>query len=251
MAAWVTMRRMWLRCVVCAAVGCCCVAASGAAVPTKNAKARAGVTKVQLSPWELAEKGRETLEAIPEGNRTKADYDAALDGFRVVYHERPGDVHAPSAVYQVAELLAEQGRDLRDAKSLKAAVGQYEFLRTQYPGSSLRGMALLAEAQIEANDLGDTAAAKERYEAYLKQYPASSHADEARAGLAALGHGAARPGGSNSGLSKGDSSRESKAVPAGRTQLPEVQRAAAAALSSVATTTPGKSAAAAHWELCL
>ena len=57
-------------------------------------------------------------------------------------------MHAPRAVNAVAELLAEQGRALHDAKSLKAAVGQYEFLRTQYPGSSLRVRALLAEAQI-------------------------------------------------------------------------------------------------------
>ena len=87
-----------------------------------------------------------------------------MDGFRAVYHEAPGDVHAPDSVNAVAELLAEQGRSLHDAKSLKAAVGQYEFLRTQYPGSSLRVGALLAEAQIYQNDLHDSAAARERYE---------------------------------------------------------------------------------------
>ncbi len=65
-------------------------------------------------------------------------------------------------------------------------MGQYEFLRTQYPGSSLRVTALLAEAQIEANDLGDLAAAKEKYTLFLKQYPKSGHAEEARAGLDAL-----------------------------------------------------------------
>src|ERR1700722_4182176 len=105
-----------------------------------------------------------------------------MEGFRAIYHERAGDVHAPSAVYAVAELLEEQGRTLHDARTLKAAVGQYEFLRTQYPGSSLRVMALLEEAQIEANDLGDVAAAKERYTLFLKQYPTSGHAEEARAG---------------------------------------------------------------------
>ena len=42
-----------------------------------------------------------------------------------------------------------------------AAVGQYEFLRTQYPGSSLRVGALLAEGQIYENDLHDAAAARE------------------------------------------------------------------------------------------
>ncbi len=117
-----------------------------------------------------------------------------MDGFRAVYHEAPGDVHAPDSVNAVAELLAEQGRVLHDAKSSKAAVGQYEFLRTQYPGSSLRVAALLAEGQIYENDLHDAAAAKERYELLLKEYPRSGQAEEARAGIASLSAGTDRQG---------------------------------------------------------
>ena len=140
----------------------------------------------ELSAWEQAERGRETLEAMPEGTRTRADYTRAMDGFRAVYHASPRDVHAPDSVSAVAELLAEQGRGLHDAKSLKAAVGQYEFLRTQYPGSSLRVSALLAEGQIYENDLHDVEAARERYSLLVKQYPRSERAEEARAGLASL-----------------------------------------------------------------
>jgi N-acetylmuramoyl-L-alanine amidase len=65
-------------------------------------------------------------------------------------------------------------------------VGQYEFLRTQYPGSSLRVQALLAEGQIEQNDLGDAAAAREKYTLLLKLHPKSEQAEEARAGLESL-----------------------------------------------------------------
>ncbi|HTC74514.1 MAG TPA: N-acetylmuramoyl-L-alanine amidase [Edaphobacter sp.] len=156
--------------------------------------------KAELTPWEQAERGLETLEAIPAGGRTRADYTRAMDGFRAVYHEAPGDVHAPDSVNAVAELLAEQGRGLHDAKSLKAAVGQYEFLRTQYPGSSLRVGALLAEAQIYQNDLHDAAAAKERYALLVRQYPRSAQAEEARAGIASLDQGsAARVQGSGPG----------------------------------------------------
>ena len=154
----------------------------GAELTAKTATQR----KVELTPWEQAERGLETLEAIPEGARTRADYTRAMDGFRAVYHEAPGDVHAPDSVNAVAELLAEQGRGLHDAKSLKAAVGQYEFLRTQYPGSSLRVGALLAEAQIYQNDLHDAAAARERYALLVKQYPRSAQAEEAKAGIASL-----------------------------------------------------------------
>ena len=142
--------------------------------------------QAQLSRWEQAERSREALEAIPEGSRSRADYARAMDGFREVYHAAPGDMHAPDSVNAVAELLAEQGRELHDAKSLKDAVGQYEFLRAQYPGSSLRVGALLAEAQIYENDLHNEVAAKAKYALFLKQYPRSEMAEEARAGLASL-----------------------------------------------------------------
>jgi N-acetylmuramoyl-L-alanine amidase len=145
--------------------------------------------KAELTPWEQAERGRETLEAIPAGGRTRGDYARAMDGFRAIYHGSPGDVHAPDSVYAVAELLAAQGRGLHDSRSLKAAVGQYEFLRTQYPGSSLRVGALLAEAQIYENDLHDTDAARERYSLLVKQYPRSAQAEEAKAGIASLDQG--------------------------------------------------------------
>jgi N-acetylmuramoyl-L-alanine amidase len=137
----------------------------------------------KLTAWEQAERGREQLESTPEDARTRADYTAAMDRFRELYHDNPRDVHAAPSVFAVAELLAEQGRSLHDPKSFKSAVGQYEFLRTQYPGSSLRVPALLAEAQIEENDLRDDTAARERYRLLLKQYPHSELAEEARAGL--------------------------------------------------------------------
>jgi N-acetylmuramoyl-L-alanine amidase len=122
-----------------------------------------------------------------------------MDRFRDLYHENPRDIHAAASVYAVAELLAEQGRTLHDAKSLKAAVGQYEFLRTQYPGSSLRVAALLAEGQIEANDLTTRLPAKERYKLLLKQYPHSQQAEEARAGLTVLKAGGASSAAANTG----------------------------------------------------
>ncbi len=146
----------------------------------------------KATPWEQAERAREDLEATPPEARTRADYTAAMDRFRAVYHESPRDVHAAASVYAVAELLAEQGRSCHDSRILKAAAGQYEFLRKQYPGSSLRVAALLAEAQIAANDLGDEAAAKERYKLLLKQYPHSEQAEEARAGLDGMESGRER-----------------------------------------------------------
>ena len=91
-----------------------------------QAKAKAAA-HAELSPWELAERGRETLEAIPEESRTKADYATAMDGFRAVYHEAPQDVHAASAVYSVAELLAEQGRSCMMRRVRRRRWGSMSF----------------------------------------------------------------------------------------------------------------------------
>ena len=162
-----------------------------------------------VSAWEEAERSRDAYETVPEGQRTKAGYTRVLDEFRAIYHQHPQDghqhlqdghqhpqdvhqdAHAAEAVNAVAELLAEEGRGQHDAGLLRAAVKQYEYLRTQYPGSSLGVGALLTEAQIERIDLGDAAAARERYTTFLELYPRSSIAEEARAGLASLDHGAA------------------------------------------------------------
>jgi N-acetylmuramoyl-L-alanine amidase len=147
---------------------------------------RAAKKVVALSPWEQAEQGRDALESMLDETRTRADYTRAMDAYRAIYHANPADLHAAAAVNAVAELLAEQGRGLHDAKSLKGAVGQYEFLRKQYPASSLGVQALLAEGQIEQDDLGDAVAAKEKYKLLLKTHAKSEQAEEAKAGLESL-----------------------------------------------------------------
>jgi N-acetylmuramoyl-L-alanine amidase len=206
-----TIRHRWWRGGGAAVV--CWAFTLGCTVPELAAKT-SPQHKVELTPWEQAERGLETLEAIPEGARTRADYARAMDGFRVVYHQSPGNVHAPDSVNAVADLLATRGRWFHDAKSLKDAVGQYEFLRTQYPGSSLRVGALLAEAQIYENDLHDAATARERYALLVKQYPRSAQAEEARAGIASLTAGR-EEGGGNSRQRPGAKTDEARSAGAG------------------------------------
>ncbi len=159
--------------------------------------------RTEWTAWEQAERGREALEAIPEASRTRADYVRTMDGFRAVYHAAPGDQHAAESVNAVAELLVEEGRATHDAGLLKAAVGQYEFLRRQYPGSSLRVAALLTEGQIFENDLHDRATAREAYALLVQLYPRNDLAEEARAGLESLqgrGEGSGKGRGEGSGL---------------------------------------------------
>jgi N-acetylmuramoyl-L-alanine amidase len=190
------------------------------------------------SPWEAAEQGREELEAIPAVNRTREDYTRAMDRFRALYHAAPRDIHAAASVYAVAELLAEQGRSLHDAKSLKAALGEYEFLRKQYPGSSLRVPALLAEGQIDQDDLNDHAAAKEHYRLLLKQYGHSEYAEEARAGIAGIGKQGSGNRDQGSANQDKDSRMSDPSFAAGPAQA-AVQRQAAVTAPAVTATAGG------------
>jgi N-acetylmuramoyl-L-alanine amidase len=200
-------------CAFCA-IGLTCTAAP-ATTPSKSKTSTQ--KRLDISPWEHATHDREVLEAVPAGSRTRADYTRALDAYRAIYHDAPQSKYAAAAVNAVAELLAEQGRDLNDTKSLKAAVAQYEFLRTQYPGSSLRVGALLSEAQIYENDLHDAKAARDRYSLLIRQYPRSSQAEEARAGLASLDAAKAQPAAERPSAA---STKEPKLTPRAVSELP-------------------------------
>ena len=83
----------------------------------------------------------------------------------------------------VAELLTEMGRRFDDDKVLHAAIGQYKFLRREYPGSRDRFDALFAIGQIYQDDLKDSAQAKLAFEEFLHRYPHHHLADDARKAL--------------------------------------------------------------------
>jgi len=133
-----------------------------------------------LSPFDKAQRLREALEGRPEQQRTRHDYERVLDAYRAVYHSDPASPKADASVSAVADLLAEQGRVFQDEKSLRAAIGQYEFLRKEYPGSHYRFSALLTEGEIYRRDLEDRDEAKATFQQFLKVYPQSPLADEAR-----------------------------------------------------------------------
>jgi N-acetylmuramoyl-L-alanine amidase len=133
-----------------------------------------------LSPFDKAQRLREALEGRPEQQRTRRDYERVLDAYRAVYHVDPASPKADASISAVADLLAEQGRVFEDEKSLHDAIGQYEFLRKQYPGSRYRFSALLTEGEIYRRDLEDRNAAKATFRQFLKLYPQSPLADEAR-----------------------------------------------------------------------
>lgn len=142
--------------------------------------------KAARAQFDVAERMRDALENKAEASRTREDYEKILDAYRKVYHTAPTSAKADASVFTVAELLEEQGRVLNDPKSFKDAIGQYVFLRREYPGSKYRAQALLAIAEVYRDDLDDKVQAKAGFEDFLKHYPGNSHAEEARKAIAEI-----------------------------------------------------------------
>ena len=136
--------------------------------------------------FETAERMREALNGLPSRERTKREYERAADAYRRVYYMSPGSSKADSSVVAVAELLAEMGRAFNDDKALRAAVGQYEFLRREYPGSKYRFDALFTIGQIYKDDLQENDKAKETFQEFLHRYPRNRLAPDARDAIAEM-----------------------------------------------------------------
>lgn len=137
-----------------------------------------------LQDFEQAEKLR---AALARQHATKKDFQRVIDAYRRVYYTSPTSAKADPSVTAVAELLAEVGHAFQDEKALRDAIGQYEFLRKQYPGSSHRVQALFSIGQIY-EELHEPDKAKAAYQELLKRYPGSDQADDAKAALAELEH---------------------------------------------------------------
>jgi N-acetylmuramoyl-L-alanine amidase len=143
--------------------------------------------------FEKAEQMREALNGRPADQRTRKDYMRVADAYRKVYYVAPASSKADASVIAVAEVLADMGRQFQpDEKDLRAAIGEYEFLRREYPGSKYRFQALFTIGQIYKEDLGDDEAAKVTFQEFLHRYPRHALAREAREALAELNRPAAR-----------------------------------------------------------
>jgi N-acetylmuramoyl-L-alanine amidase len=139
--------------------------------------------KMAMADFAAAERLREALDARPEAKLTRRDYTRVIDAYRKVYFNAPTSAKADDSIFAVAELTRDVGRQFDDAKASQAAIGQFEFLRREYPGSKYRVEALFDIAEIYRDDLNDRDHARVAYQDFLKHYPQGEHAREARAAL--------------------------------------------------------------------
>src|SRR5439155_24706647 len=107
-----------------------------------------------------------------------------MKAYRRIYYGAPTSTKADPSVVAVAELMVEMGRRFDDDDVLRSAIGQYEFLRREYPGSKYRCDALVTIGQIYKDDLGDPGRARATFQEFLRRYPHNRLADDARNALA-------------------------------------------------------------------
>ncbi len=162
----------------------CALALLSVAVTPAFAK-RSVAQKKQLAHtyFDTAEQMRTELDGRPVAQKKERDYARVIDAYRKVYYIAPTSVKADPAVNAVGELLLEQARAFHDKHLLEEAIGQFEFLRKEYPGSKYRVQALFTIAQIYKDDLNDNDKAKETLQEFLKRYPNSEEADDAKLAL--------------------------------------------------------------------
>ncbi len=157
-----------------------------------------------------AERTREALNGRPAADRTRRDYQKAIDGYRRVYFGAPASTKADPSVVATAELMVEMGRRFDDDKILHNAIKQYEFLRREYPGSKYRVDALFTIGEIYKDDLNDGEHARSTFQLFLKKYPHSHSADDARNALAELEQDAAKAAANSELRKKQSATHETK-----------------------------------------
>ena len=181
MAGFASIRLLRLSTVALAVLFAC-------SLPAAAKRTVAEKKKAARTQFETAERLREELNGMPREDRATRDYVRVIEAYRRVYYIAPTSSKADDSVVAVAELLAERGRLFRNPKLSHDAIGQYEFLRREYPGSPHRVEGDFTIGKIYQDDLHDNEAAKAAFEEFLKQYPHSSLVADARQAIYDIEH---------------------------------------------------------------
>ena len=156
-------------------------------LPTSPAHARAHHGDAWArSHFAAAERMREALNGRLLADRSRHDYQRVINAYRSVYYGAPSSTKADPSVVAVAEILVEMGRRFDDDKVLNDAIGQYKFLRREYPGSKYRFDALFTIGEIYKDDLNNPDHARSTFREFLRRYPANRLAENARQAIAEI-----------------------------------------------------------------
>src|SRR3954471_18183771 len=222
--------------------------AAGLLSPVASQAKRTVAQKKQVArtQFENAERMREALNGTPQKKRTRRAYTLVMDAYRKVYYTAPTSSKADASALAVGELMVDYGRAFDDEKSFRDAIGQFQFLRREYPGSRYRFQALFTIGQVFHDDLGDITNSKENFEEFLKRYPHHELADQAKDAIAAINEEskAAKAGKKPAKKKKDEDVIASKAEPKAKSTKAEdsdEETPADAALKNTAQITPPES----------
>jgi N-acetylmuramoyl-L-alanine amidase len=157
------------------------------ALPAVQAHARAHHTESWARDrFAAADRMREALNGRPLQERSRHDYQRVINAYRLVYYGAPTSTKADPSAVAVAETLVEMGRRFDDEKILNQAIGQYKFLRKEYPGSKYRCDALFTIGEIYKDDLNDSEKARATFVEFLLRYPHNRLVPDAQQAIAQL-----------------------------------------------------------------
>jgi N-acetylmuramoyl-L-alanine amidase len=139
-----------------------------------------------IATFERAIRMRTTLEAQPENQRSKADYERVIQAFREVSHLNPAYSKTPIALAAAAELYEEMGRVFSADRYYLTAIKTYEFLISNYPQNRVARDALFTVGEIYRTDLENPEEALRVFQQFLEKHPQSEKAPEAREKLKQL-----------------------------------------------------------------
>jgi len=192
-----------------------------------------------------AERTREALNGRPASERTRREYQRAIDAYRRVYFGSPASSKADPSVVATAELMVEMGRRFNDNKILRGAVEEYRFLRKEYPGSKYRFEALFTIGEIYKDDLKDSEEARKAFEDFLHRYPRNRLAEDARAATKEMDDAAAEAQraprkGKKAGREAAAAGRKEPSFSGQKTNIDAAERADAAKDESTAASAPAE-----------
>ncbi len=130
--------------------------------------------------WLRAVDLQRKLEAKPAGHRTRAEYARVISEYRYVYYYDFAYVKAPIAAETMGDLYVEMGRSFHSSVYFKSAIENYQYVVSQYPGTSMARESALAIGNAYLEGLSDPEQAEDAYQALLEKYPGSTQSGEAR-----------------------------------------------------------------------
>src|SRR3989442_635074 len=151
-----------------------------APAPTASPQASAARRAEARATFDRATRMREALEARPEADRRKSDYEKLIRTYQAVYRLDTAYTKTPVALAAAAEIYEEMGPVYSTERYFLESARAYRFLMTEYPCNSLARDALYEMRRIYPTDLKAPEEARAAFQKFLELYPRSPKRAEVR-----------------------------------------------------------------------